>query len=141
MASLQGNALRTVGDVSLGQTHTYSGLVKLLERRFGSGRQSENYLVELRHRRQGPKESLQELGQAIQELVVRAYPDIPEDSRDRLAKNHFLDAVDGRSIREGINRGRPQNLDESVQAALETENLERVEQQRMFDGKPMENLR
>ena len=68
--------------------------------------------------------------------MVRAYPDIPEDSRDRLAKNHFLDAVESRSIREGINRGRPQNLDEAVQAALQTENLERVEQQRMFDGKP-----
>ena len=55
VASLRGNALRTVRDVSLGQKHTYSGLVKLLEIRFGSGRQSENYLVELRHRRQGPK--------------------------------------------------------------------------------------
>ena len=56
-ASLQGNALRILGDS--GQKYTYGVLVKLLERRFGSGRQSENYLVELRHRRQGPKETLQ----------------------------------------------------------------------------------
>ena len=68
--------------------------------------------------------------------MVRAYPDIPDNSRDRLAKNHFLYAVESRSIREGINRGHPQNLDEAEQAALETETLQRVEQQRMFDGKP-----
>ena len=63
-------------------------------------------------------------------------PDIQEDSRERLAKNHFLDAVDSRTIREGINRARLINLDEAVRAALETENFERVEQQRVLDGKP-----
>ena len=68
--------------------------------------------------------------------MVRAYPDIQEDSRERLAKNHFLDAVDSRTIRQGINRARPINLDEAVRTALETENFERVEQQRVLDGKP-----
>ena len=76
-ASLQGNALRMIlGDAFPGHKRTYGELVKLLERRFGSGRQSENYLVELRHRRQGLRESLQELGQAIHELTLRAYPEI-----------------------------------------------------------------
>ena len=135
-ASLQGNALRILGDASPGHKRTYGELVKLLERRFGSGRQSENYLVELRHRRQGPRESLQELGQAIHELTLRAYPEIQEESRERLAKNHFLDAVDSRSVREGINRARPKNLDEAIRAALETDNFEKVEQQRILDGKP-----
>ena len=136
VASLQGNALRLLGDVPAGQAQAYSGLVKLLERRFGTGRQSENFLVELRHRRQGPKESLQELGQAIRELTDKAYPDIQDESRDRLAKNHFLDAVESRCVREGINRARPRNLDEAIQAAMETENFERVEQQRTLDGRP-----
>ncbi len=133
-AGLQGNALRMLGES--GQKYTYSALVKLLERRFGSGRQSENYLVELRHRRQSPKESLQELGQAIYELTARAYPEIQEDARDRLARNHFVDAVDSHSIREGINRARPKNLDEAIQAALETANFESVELQRLVDRKP-----
>ena len=104
-----------------GQQYTYGVLVKLLERRFGSGRQSENYLVELRYRRQKPKETLQELGQAIHELTVRAYPEIVENARDRLAIG---------------NRARPSNLDEAIQAALETENFEMVEQQRVLDRKP-----
>ena len=133
-ASLQGDALRLVGDS--GQKHTYGELVKLLQRRFGSARQSENYLVELRHRRQKPKESLLELGQAIHELTVRAYPEIQEEAREKLAKNHFIDAVDSHSVREGINRARPKTLDEAVHAALETENFEKVEQHRLLDRKP-----
>ena len=133
-ASLQGDALRLVGDS--GQKHPYGELVKLLQRRFGSARQSENYLVELRHRRQKPKESLLELGQAIHELTVRAYPEIQEEAREKLAKNHFIDAVDSHSVREGINRARPKTLDEAVHAALETENFEKVEQHRLLDRKP-----
>lgn len=141
VAGLQGNALRLLGEMPTGQKQTYSGPVKTLERRFGPGRQSEIYLVELRHRRQGPKESLQELGQAIHMLTVQAYPEIQGESRDRLAKNHFLDTVESRSIREGINRARPKNLDEAIQAALETENFEKVEQQRNLDGRPVKLAR
>ena len=65
VASLQGNALRLIGDAHTGQRRSYSELVKLMDRQFGSGCQSENYLVELRHRRQKLKETLQELDQAI----------------------------------------------------------------------------
>ena len=135
-ASLQGTALRILGDRCTSENKpTYGELVKLLERRFGSSQQAENYLVELRHRRQGPKESLQELGQAVREMTVKAYPEIQEDARDRLAKNHFIDAVDSHSVREGIYRARPKNLDEAIQAALETENIEKVERQRVLDRK------
>ena len=60
-ASLQGSAMRVASDINLEQQNSYHELVRLLNRRFGPGHQAENYLVELRHRRQGQKESLQEL--------------------------------------------------------------------------------
>ena len=130
VASLQGSALRLLGDrTPEGHKHTYSELVKLLAQRFGPGRQAENYLVMLRHRRQKPKETLQELGQAIRELAVKAYPEIQEKARERLAKNHFLEAVESPTVREGIYRARPTDLDEAIRAALETENFDKVEQQ------------
>ena len=56
-ASLQSDALIILGDGSK-KKFTYGELVRGLERRFGQ--QADNYLVELRHRRQGPKETLQE---------------------------------------------------------------------------------
>ena len=133
-ASLQGDALRSLGDGS--KRFTYSELVKVLERRFGPGQRAENYLVELRNRRQGPKETLQELGQAVRDLTVKAYPEIPEEARECLGKNHFVDAVGSQAVREGIYRVRPRTLDEAIQAALEAESFEKIEAGRRSERKP-----
>jgi hypothetical protein len=45
-------------------------------------------------RRQKPAESLPELGQAIRRLVNLAYPTVPENVRDTLAKQHFIEALE-----------------------------------------------
>ena len=58
---------------------------------------------------------------------MKAYPEIPEEAREHLGKNHFVDAVDSQIVREGIYRVRPKTLDEAIQAPLETENFENVE--------------
>ena len=129
-ASLQGKALRVVSNVGPRTKDSYQELRRLLSQRFGPSNQAENYLAELRHRRQGPRETLQELGQAIHELSSKAYPDIPPISRDRLERNHFIDAIESQSIREGIHRARPSSLDDAIRAALETDNFEKIELQR-----------
>ena len=102
MASLQGEALRCVSGLSSEVRCSYRQMILTLGRRFDSSQQAENYLMELRHRKQGPRESLQELGQAIHELSIKAYPEIPATLRERLEKNHYIDAVESQSIREGI---------------------------------------
>ena len=133
-ASLQGDAVRILGDkANRGYKLTYTELVKALAARFGPGQQAENFLVELRHRRQKHKETLQELAQVIHELAVRAYPEIPDESRDRLEKMHFIDAVSDQAVREGIFRARPKNLSEAVQAALETDNFQQAEAHRKLE--------
>ena len=133
-ASLQGDAVRILGDVAHRCNElTYGELVTSLETRFGSGRQAESFLVELRHRRQRPKETFQELGQEIHELAVRAYPEIPDEARDRLEKMHFIDAVADQTVREGIFRSRPKSLMEAIHAALETENFLQAETHRKME--------
>ena len=129
-ASLQGSALRTISNIGPASRDSYHEVRRILAQRFGNSHQAENYLAELRHRRQGPRESIQELGQAIHELAIKAYPDIPTPSRDRLERNHFIDAVENQSLREGIYRARPSSLNDAIRAALETENFERIEAQR-----------
>ena len=89
---------------------TYRQLLRLLEERFGPGQLAENHLVELRHRRQVPRESLQELGQAIRELSSLAYPELNDEGRDRLARGHFSDAVEDQAVREGIFRTRQKTI-------------------------------
>jgi hypothetical protein len=49
--------------------------------------------VQLTERRQKPAKSLSELGQAIRRLVNLAYPTVPENVRDTLAKQHFIEAL------------------------------------------------
>ena len=58
MASLQSEALRCVSGISGEVRHSYRGLMQVLSRRFGSSQQAENFLSELRHKRQGQRESL-----------------------------------------------------------------------------------
>ncbi len=113
-----------------GRNLTYSQLVSLLEKRFGPGQLAENHLVELRHRRQGARETLQELCQSVREMSGLAYPELTDEGRDRLARGHFSDAVEDQAIREGIFRARPITLDEAVSAAIATEGFIRVEEQR-----------
>ena len=71
--------------------------------------------------------------QAVYELAVRAYPEIPEEARDRLEKNHFVDPVSDQFVREGIFLARPKDLTEALQAALDTENFHKVEAHRTME--------
>ena len=128
-ASLKGMALKVLGccDNDGGQSKLqYSGLLKSLDGQFGPGQMAENYLMELRSRRQGTNETLRELGQAVRELVILAYPEFDEEGRDRLARAHYTDAIERQSVREGIFRARPKTL----RAPLATENFEKMEFQR-----------
>ena len=129
--SLQGIALKVLGKGTCNAgSQSYSELVDSLEKRFGPGRLAENHLMELRHKRQGPKETLQELGQSIRELAALAYPELTEEGRDRLARGHFSDAIESQAIREGIFRTKPSTLEEAVRAALATESFHKIEEHR-----------
>ena len=131
VASLRGPALKTLGGkISNASDLSYRQLVGLLEKRFGPGQLAENYLLELRYRRQGPRETIQELGQGIRELSMLAYPELTEEAQDRLARTHFTEAIEDQSVREGVFRSKPTSLDEAIQAALATDNFYRLEEQR-----------
>ena len=107
-ASLRGPAIKVIGGPNV-DVHNlaFKDLIGLLEQRFGPGQLAENYLLELRFRRQGHHETLQELGQAVRDLSVLAYPELPDEAQDRLARTHFIEAIDDQVIREGVFRSRP----------------------------------
>ncbi|XP_038058673.1 uncharacterized protein LOC119729953 [Patiria miniata] len=132
-ASLQGPALSVLGCQPEGKKYSFRDLISSLDQRFGPGQQAEYHLMELRHRRQGEKETLQELGQSIRELSALAYPEFSEEGRDRLARGHFMDSVGNRAIREAIFRAKPTSLDDSIKASLAAESYHKVEEQRAAD--------
>lgn len=127
---LQGAALKVLNNIPIGRELTYSELASHLERRFGPGEDAENFLLELRTRRRQPKESLQELGQAIRDLTCLAYPELSRDARERLARGHFSDAIDDVEVRAGIFRAHAITLDDAIRAGLATESFGKAEKAR-----------
>ena len=125
--ALRGQAQGILGDLVIAQQQDYESLVKSLEERFVPPDQTELYLVQLMERRQKSSESLPELGQAIRRLVNLAYPTVPSDVRDTLAKQQFIEALADSEMRIRIKQARPRNLTEATRLAVELEAYTRCE--------------
>jgi hypothetical protein len=120
--------------LSIDKQQDYKSLVKALEERFAPPNQTELYRVQLTERRRKPTESLPELGQAIRRLVNLAYPTVPENVRDTVAKQHFIEALADSEMRIRIKQSRPQNLNDAIRLAVELETFNRAEQ-RVTEGR------
>ena len=113
---------------------TIEELRKRLDIRYGPGKLADYYLAQLETRRQGPTESIQELGESINELVQLAYPDVSNELRERLSVMHFRDSILEAEIRTGLFRTRSDSLDEAIKFALEAESIMELEARREKQG-------
>ena len=73
---------------------SFRQLVARLRSRFDSLDMEEKYQAELQCRRRNPGESLRELAQDIRRLMILAYSDDRSPMSERLAKEHFISAID-----------------------------------------------
>ncbi|GBN57088.1 Transposon Ty3-I Gag-Pol polyprotein [Araneus ventricosus] len=64
-----------------------------LEARFGDSHLTHFYRTELKARRQKPGESLRVLAADVERLMSLAYAECPQDVRDSLAAQYFVDAI------------------------------------------------
>ncbi|XP_021371063.1 uncharacterized protein LOC110461754 [Mizuhopecten yessoensis] len=135
-ATLQGRgqAQGILEDLAISKQEDYKSLVSALEERFAPPNQTELYRVQLLERPQKAAESLPELGQAIRRLVNLAYPTVPSDVRDTLAKQQFIEALADSDMRIRIKQGIPQNLTDTIRLAVELEAYNRAEK-KWSDGK------
>jgi hypothetical protein len=124
--ALRGQAQGILGDLPIDKQQDYKPLVKALVERFAPPNQTELYIVQLTERRQKPVESLPELGQAIRRLVNLAYPIVPENVRDTLAKQHFMEALADSEMMIRIKQSRPQNLNDAIRLVVELETVNRA---------------
>ena len=128
--SLRGRARGVIRQSEEWQTLAYEELVERLEQMFCPKGQSELYLAQLRVKYQQPQESLQDFSQAVIKLTDRAYEGMPEQSRDRIARDHFMANIRDREIRSAVHLSRPNTVDEALRTALETEAFMSAEKQR-----------
>ncbi|CAG2234439.1 unnamed protein product [Mytilus edulis] len=132
--ALRGQAQGILGDLPIDKQQNYKALVNALEQRFAPPNQTELYRVQLTERRQKASESLPELGQSIRRLINQAYPTVPEDVRDTLAKQYFIEALADSEMRIRIKQSRPQGLNDALRVAVELETYNRAEKQ-LKDGR------
>ena len=136
--SLSGPARAVLGDLSEAERCDYAVLVKALDNRFGTGNRSDMYRATLKSRMRKADESLPELAQAIRRLARHAFPGVPSDIRDTLARDHFVDALGDADMRWKVHQSRPKTLDEALTIAVELEAFIAADRQR---GRPVRAAR
>ena len=124
--SLRGQAQGVFGNLRSGTTD-YGELSRALEDRFSPSNQTELYRVQMRDRHQRATETMAELGQDIRRLTNLAYPTAPNDVRETLAKEQFMDALSNSDMRLKIKQARPVDLNDAVRHAVELEAFYKAE--------------
>jgi len=91
--SLSGEAANILWYYSKEETESLSGLMKILESRFGGQAVSDKHRIELRNRRRRKNETLQTLHSDVRPLAALAYPDAPPKTREVISCDYFLEAI------------------------------------------------
>jgi hypothetical protein len=95
----------------------YDELVKKLRDRYGGKGLEEKFQNELRCRRRGKHESIRELAQDVQRLMVLAYPEERSRLSEHIARDAFLTALDDPEMELKIREREPGDLDSAVKMA------------------------
>ena len=85
-------------------------LVAALESRFGSAHQQELHCSKFKTRSRRREESLQEQGEDLERLARLAYPSAPDEMKDLLAKEQFIDAILDGDTRLRLKQSPPHSL-------------------------------
>ena len=92
-----------------------------LEARFEPPSRKHRYQAELQVRRKRKTESWADFADDLRKLADKAYPDLQEEARERLALNGYLAQLDQPQVAFGVKHKNPESLDAAVTATLEME--------------------
>lgn len=136
--ALRGSALTVLSLLPHGHRTQYKYLTAALRARFDPDNQRSIHEMNLQTRTRRPGESIMELAESIQKLVVKAHPLVDPGTRDQLARMTFRRAVADRKMAKEILRHKPASMEEAVSIAMEYESdqawLSREYDRRMPDG-------
>ena len=110
-----------LGNLPSDTRQDYKELVAALEGRFGSAHQQELHCSKFKSRLRRRDESLQELAEDLERLARLAYPLAPEEMKDLLPKEQFIDAMVDGDTRLRLKQSRPQSLRAALTLAMELE--------------------
>ena len=119
--SLRGTALSVLSDLRPEYRYSYRHLVSALSARFAPENQTEIYKTQLKSRIRKKNESITELMQDIKRLARMSYPNAPQDFRDQITTDSFIESLNDQEMEWAVFQGRPKNLEDAVRLALEYE--------------------
>ena len=123
MNALTGPAEAIVKEV--GSEGTFEDLMKLLQSRFGNRCRLEKFRTELKNRRRGPDESLQEFYLDLCSLRSNAYGDDPNEKFPEIFfRNIFVDALGDRELRRAILIQEPATMEAAYNVAIKLEAID-----------------
>eukprot|EP00731_Ephydatia_muelleri_P036553 Em0276g5a len=118
---LTGKALAAFSRCSEDVRNDYGECMKALAKRFNPDSKREVYVAELHSRNRRKEEDWATYADILKGLADKAYPDLEEAARERLALNQFLSELDKPQVAFGVRQGRPKSLDEAVSLTIELE--------------------
>ncbi|GBN64111.1 hypothetical protein AVEN_110348-1, partial [Araneus ventricosus] len=93
VTSLRRSAAEVLQGIPSDKLTDLTTIENVLEARFGDSHLTQFYRTELKTRRQKPGESLQVLAADVERLMSLAYAECPQDVRDSLTAQYFVDAI------------------------------------------------
>ena len=99
----------------------YSKCVAALRRRFHPDSKRNLHMMELTVRKRLKEEDWASFGEALRTLADKAYPDLEEKARERLALNQFFSQIDNPQVAFSVRQRHPQTVDEAASATIELE--------------------
>ena len=123
MNALTGSAEAIIKEV--GSEGTLEDIMKLLQSRFGNRCRLEKFQTELKNRRRGPDESLQEFYLDLCRLRSNAYGDDPDQKFPEIFfRNIFVDALGDRELRRAILIQEPATMETAYNVAIKLEAID-----------------
>ena len=92
-----------------------------LKERFAPASRKHCYQAELQVRKKRKGENLADFADELKSLANKAYPDLQEEARERLALNEYLVQLDHPQVAFGVKQKNPKSLDTALTATLEME--------------------
>ncbi|GBN63413.1 hypothetical protein AVEN_252011-1 [Araneus ventricosus] len=93
VVSLRGSAAEVLQGIDSDKLTDLTAVEKALDALFGDSHLTQFYRTELKTRRQKPGDTLQVLAADVERLMSLAYAECPQDVRDSLAAQYFVDAI------------------------------------------------
>lgn len=82
-------------------------------------------------RRRLHNESAREFGNALRRLIMKAYPNADNDTRDLFARDHFIEHVGSGELRINLRSNKPSTLEGAINLASELELIRSLEHTRL----------